>query len=216
MRAGTRSAPEGRALSAIAAHRDRHGQPLDAQVGAVELINVLRPTVAIAHYVTFVGAALHSHPAWRERLWDDDTAVERFVHEVRRISPFFPAAAARVRVPFEFGGTHFPAGRLVLFDLYGTNRDPQRWAEPDRFDPDRFGDWDGSPFDFVPQGGGDHRDGHRCAGEWITIDQMQLAARVLTRDIDYTVPSQDLRVSHRRMPTGPRSGFVIDEVLRRV
>ncbi len=67
-----------------------------------------------------------------------------------------------------------------------------------------------------PQGGGEHHQHHRCAGEWATIELMKTAAIALTRWIDYRVPEQDLRVSLRRMPTLPASGFVMTDVRPRL
>ena len=208
-------APEGRALHTIATHRNQNGDYLDVGVAAVELINVLRPTVAIDRFIVFGAAALHSHPGWRDRLRNDDEAVEWFVQEVRRVSPFFPVTAARVRSSFEWGGVRFPEGRLVLFDRYGTHRHPNLWPDPASFRPERFQAWDGDAFSLVPQGGGEHAAGHRCPGEWITIATMKVAIEILTRTIDYAVPPQDLRISHRRVPTMPNSGFVISDVTRR-
>lgn len=212
VRAGRLATPEDRALARIAGYRDGDGELLDARVAGVELLNVLRPTVAIDRYVVFAALALQEHPRWRERLQEDDDAVEWFVQEVRRHYPFFPAAAAKVAQPFEWHGVRFPEGRLVLYDLYATNHDPAIWDEPSRFDPERFRDRKPGSFELVPQGGGDHASGHRCAGEWLTIDQMKIAARTLARRIDYSVPAQDLRVSLRRMPTLPNSGFVMTDI----
>lgn len=193
--------------------RDAGGRLLDTHVAAVELLNVLRPTVAIDRFVTFAALALHDHPEWRARVRDgDDDTVERFVQEVRRFYPFFPVVAARVRQAFDWNGVHFPQGRLVLLDLFGTNQDPTVWAHPRRFDADRFRGWSGDPFNFIPQGGGDHHEHHRCAGEWITIAVMKTAVEALTRWMDYTVPAQDLRVGRARVPARPDSGFVISSV----
>lgn len=215
VRAGPHDPPvTTRALHVIATHRDRQGHLLDPRVAAVELINILRPTVAIDRFIVFAALALVEHPGWHERLRTSDDEIERFTQEVRRSYPFFPAVAARVRAPFQWGGLQFPAGRLTLLDLHGTNHHPSTWSDPDRFDPDRFRDRTIGTFDLVAQGGGDHDDGHRCAGEWLTITQMELALRVLTRWITYTVPAQDLRVSRRHIPTQPASGFVICDVGR--
>ncbi|MDW3215682.1 MAG: cytochrome P450 [Ilumatobacteraceae bacterium] len=208
------SSPE-RALHTIATHRDSDGRLLDRHVAAVELINILRPTVAIDRFIVFAAVALHSHPAWRERLRTDDDTVEWFVQEVRRTFSFFPFTAARVRQPFDWRGVHFPRGRLVLYDLYGTNHHDELWPKPDTFEPERFRHWDEDPFSLVPQGGGDHAHGHRCPGEWITIETMKVAVEILTRTIDYTVPPQDLRISHRNLPTLPNSRFVLNSVRRR-
>src|SRR5690606_21572837 len=41
------------AINTIAWHRDPDGELLDKQVAAVELLNVLRPSVAVARYIIF-------------------------------------------------------------------------------------------------------------------------------------------------------------------
>jgi cytochrome P450 len=68
------------------------------------------------------------------------------------------------------------------------------------------------PLDLVPQGGGHHETGHRCPGEWATIDLMKTATHRLAARMDYDVPPQDLRLSRRKMPALPNSGFVISDV----
>jgi fatty-acid peroxygenase len=85
-------------------------------------------------------------------------------------------------------------------------------GDPEVFRPDRFREWDGSPFGFIPQGGGDHYADHRCAGEWITIELVKGAVRVLTGSMRYEVPEQDLSIDLSRMPAVPRSRFVISGV----
>jgi fatty-acid peroxygenase len=134
------------------------------------------------------------------------------VQEVRRFYPFFPAVGALVRHNFEWQGYPFPQGQQVLLDLYGTNHDPRLWQEPEVFHPERFCQWDGSPFDFIPQGGGDHNLHHRCPGEWIAIELMQSALRFLLRGIRYEVPQQDLEIDYSRLPALPRSRFMIRHV----
>jgi fatty-acid peroxygenase len=214
VRAGTLPAPEGSALRVITGHRDGRGRPLPRRIAAVELLNVLRPTVAVDRYVVFTALALHDHPGWRERVRADPDATEWLVQEVRRYYPFFPFAAARVRQPFDWQGHHFPAGRRVLLDLYGTNHHPELWPEPERFRPERFAGWRDDPYGLVPQGGGEHLAGHRCAGEWLTIELMKRAVGLLTTAMRYEVPPQDLSLDLGRMPTLPPSGFLIENVRR--
>ncbi|HEX6500055.1 MAG TPA: cytochrome P450 [Micromonosporaceae bacterium] len=214
VRSGNLPAPPGSALRVVAEHRDELGRLLPRRIAAVELLNVIRPTVAVDRFVTFAALALHDHPQWRERVRGDDAATESFVQEVRRYYPFFPLAAARVRRSFEWQGYPFPQGRRVLLDLYGTNHHPQVWPEPERFRPERFTGWTGDPFTLIPQGGGEHSTGHRCAGEWVTIELMKRAVTNLTSAMSYRVPPQDLAVDLSRMPTQPASGFVVDGVRR--
>ncbi|MEU5914693.1 cytochrome P450 [Micromonospora sp. NPDC047527] len=212
-RVGTEPAPAGSALDVIAEHRDARGVLLPHRIAAVELLNVLRPVVAVDRYIAFAALALHDHPAWRQRIRDDE-ATEQFVQEVRRYYPFFPSAAARVRRSFDWAGHHFPRGRRVLLDLYGTNHHPALWLEPELFRPERFAGRRVDPFELVPQGGGDYATGHRCAGEWITIDLMKRAVTNLTSAMTYDVPPQDLTLDLRRMPALPPSGMTLTNIRR--
>jgi fatty-acid peroxygenase len=205
--------PKGSPLRIIAEHRGEDGRLLRSQVAAVELLNLLRPSVAVAVYIVFVAHALHFHPAWRRQLLEGgEVERECFVQEVRRLYPFFPSVLARTRVEFEWRDLQFPKGRRTILDLYGTNHDPRVWTEPKTFRPDRFRDWKGSPFVLIPQGGGDHGRHHRCPGEWITIELMKQAVEILSRRIGYDVPDQDLRIDLTRLPAMMHSGFVIASV----
>lgn len=213
VRAGRQVPHEGQALSVIAKHRNLDGTLLDSRVAAVELLNVLRPTVAVSVYIVSVAHALHLHPEPRAWLGEgDERHQDAFVQEVRRFYPFFPAAAARVSEDFEWNGYPFPSGRRVMLDLYGTNHDPRSWEAPNEFRPERFLERAPTPFNFVPQGGGDHLVNHRCAGEWITIGLMKLALTQLSERMTYNVPPQDLRITRARLPALPRSRFVIQKV----
>jgi len=213
-RQGRLSAGADEALGAVAHHRDLSGNLLDERTAAVELLNVLRPTVAVAYYVTFMAVALHSYAGIKQKVVTGDLDAEWVVQEIRRFYPFFPFVAARVREDFEWRGYRFPIGTRVLLDLYGTNHDRRLWEEPNQFRPERFRDWVGDPFSLIPQGGGDHQTGHRCAGEWVTIELMKGALNALSSSVQYDVPPQDLRVDLSRMPARPNSGFVIANVRR--
>ncbi len=197
----------------IAWHREPDGNLLDTATAAVELINVLRPTVANARFIVWSALALHRHPEWCARFASgDETDLDGFVQEVRRLSPFFPFVGGRVREPFDWRGRRFRKGEWVLLDLYGTNRDGRSYANADQFDPDRFRQREPSAFDLVPQGGGQHETSHRCPGEWLTIDLMKTAVRLLTREMRFAVPPQDLSVALDRIPALPKSGFVMADV----
>lgn len=215
-RTGALTLPERSPLRVLAEHRDDRGRLLPAHAAAVDLLNLLRPTVAVSRYVTFTAHALHRCPDLAARLREgDDDLVEPFVQEVRRYYPLFPLVPALTRRAFRWRDAWFPRGQWVLLDLYGTNHHPALWPEPNRFDPDRFTNWSGDPFGFLPQGGGDHMTGHRCVGERVTIELMKVGLTALTRFMEYEVPDQDLRVSLRRIPAAVASGFVLAGVRRR-
>jgi fatty-acid peroxygenase len=218
VRSGQRTAPPGSALAVVSHHRDSEGELLEPRVAAVELINVIRPTVAICWFVAFAAHALHRWPANRERLRaGDDAFATAFAHEVRRYYPFAPFIGGRTPREVEWDGERVPAGSMVLLDLFGQNHDPDLFPEPYAFRPERFLDESGAavrrigPWELVPQGAGDPRTGHRCPGEDITVALLSSLAVRLAR-LEYTLPEQDLSISLSRIPARPASRVVLTDV----
>lgn len=208
VRVGAVTVSEGSAADVVAWHRDADGQLLSPRLAAVELLNVLRPTVAVCWFVTFAAHALHLWPQHRQRLRTDDAYAEAFAQEVRRFYPFAPFIGGQAVRDLTWRGEPIPAGALVLLDLYGQNHDADLWAEPYTFDPRRFLDGSVGRDELIPQGGGDPSTGHRCPGEDVTLAIIQALVMRLAR-LDYGVPEQDLTISLRRIPARPRSGFVL-------
>lgn len=218
-RAGRRRPVEGSVLAAVASHRDEHGQLLDPHTAGVELLNVLRPTVAVARFAAFGVLALVDSPDWRRRLAAEmderGTAVggelaTAFAHEVRRVYPFVPMLAAVTTRATSFEGCPVAAGQRVLLDIFATNHDPQEWDRPNVFDPERFlgtgAEWSDH---FVPQGGGRAETGHRCPGELVAVGLLALTFARLAQ-LDATLASgQDTTSSWRHIPALPRSGVVL-------
>lgn len=203
------SVSAGSALRSVALHRDEAGELLDTHTAAVEVLNIIRPTVAVAWLVTFAAHALHRWPDNRKALRKGDPAfAEAFAHEVRRFYPFVPFVSGVAADDLLWQGTAIPAGSLVLLDVYGHNHDPELWTDPYAFDPTRFLGRQPESDELIPQGGGDAATGHRCPGEDITVALLQSLATRLAR-MTYDVPAQDLTIPLSRMPTRPRSGFLI-------
>ncbi|MFC6982561.1 cytochrome P450 [Streptomyces cirratus] len=196
-------------LTAVAWHRDADGRLLDPRTAAVELLNIIRPTVALSWFAVFAAHALHSAPVHRDRLrGDDGTYARAFAHEVRRFYPFAPFIGGLAARDLRWRDVPVPEGSLVLLDLYGRNHDPEVWPKPCDFDPCRFMGREPPSNDLVPQGGGDVRTGHRCPGEDIAVGLLTAIVGALA-DLDCDVPEQDLTIPLHRMPTRPRSGFVL-------
>lgn len=170
-RAGRR-APEDSALAVLAA------TDLPIRTAAVELNNVVRPTVAVSWLGVAAARALAGLPGWRDRVRDDAGVRHSFAQEVRRTAPFVPALAGRVRRPVTHDGVDLRTGDRVVLDVRAVNHDPLTWDEPHRFRPERFLDRQPGPYDMVPQGGGTPL-GHRCPGESLTVQLLAETLRVL-------------------------------------
>jgi fatty-acid peroxygenase len=209
VRAGAAAVPAGSAVDVVARHRDADGEQLHPRVAAVEVLNVIRPTVAITWFLAFSAHALIRWPEHRKRLADGDPAyAEAFAHEVRRFYPFAPFVGGRAPRDVDWDGQRIPKNSMVFLDLYGQNHDPDVWGDPYVFRPERFVNHDIGPFELIPQGGGDPRTGHRCPGEQIVVAVLAALAVRLAR-LDADVPEQDLDISLRRIPARPASGVVL-------
>ncbi|MET9470195.1 cytochrome P450 [Streptomyces sp. NPDC006544] len=212
--ASRHAAAAGSPLEAVALHREPDGTLLDPHTAAVELLNILRPTVAIAWFAVFAAHALHRHPGRHEQLRTGGAAHARaFAHEVRRFYPFVPFVGGLAARDLAFDGEDLPAGTLLLLDVYGHHHDPELWDRPYHFDPGRFAGREPEPDELIPQGGGDARTGHRCPGEDLTLSVLAALGPALA-DLDFVVPQQDLSIPLTRIPTRPRSGFALEPARR--
>jgi fatty-acid peroxygenase len=209
-----RLAPAGSALATFAFGPDGGGQVLAPRVAAVELLNVLRPTVAVAYFVAFAVDALDRYPTVRGDCATGEAQVlESFAHEVRRYYPFVPLLGGKARRNFDVDGGHVRKGTRVLLDVRGTLQQADLWAKPDDFDLHRFDGDEPDPWTFIPQGGGDVATGHRCPGERIAIELIKTATRTFS-SASYDVPPQDREIPMSRIPTKPKSGLVVRRVGR--
>nr|WP_294527251.1 cytochrome P450 [uncultured Rhodopila sp.] len=125
---------------------------------------------------------LAANPGWQARLRDEVSGLgllpgealpfdrldalkltEMAFKETLRIIPPAPAVPRRAIRDFVFSGFHVPAGASVAVNPLFTHHMPEIWAEPERFDPERFTDSaqaNRHRFAFVPFGGG----AHMCLG----------------------------------------------------
>ncbi|WP_166982304.1 cytochrome P450 [Paramicrobacterium fandaimingii] len=199
-------------VTRLVRYRDADGGGLDDETAAVELLNLVRPTVAVAHFITFAALALERHPRWAEHVRESDDQLRSFVQEVRRTAPFFPLVGGTADRQLTWMGEEVAEGAWVMLDLFATNRDARVWDDPLMFRPERH-DAGPSPKDaLIAQGAGDYADGHRCPGEPATIELLEEAVLLLTRSMRYDVPEQNLRVDLGTLPARPASGFLIENV----
>ena len=192
-------------LERLAWHEEG-GELLPEPIAGVELLNLLRPTVAVARFITFAALALHVRPQWRDRVSASDADRAAFAREVRRFFPFFPLIGGRATRALEWRGETLPRETWMLLDLFGTDHDPAVWERPRVFDPQRFLGAEGARL-VVAQGAGDFDSGHRCPGEPLTEDLVAVALELLVDGPAFEVPRQDLRINLRRLPAAPQEGF---------
>lgn len=110
----------------------------------------------------------------------DLAALEFTRSVVTEVLRLYPAGWILGRRPLEgvrIAGATVPAGAQVLLNFYGLHRDPEVYADPDRFDPGRWRDGAGGPPrpHLLPFGLGPHA----CLGEGFAMSQILAAAAVI-------------------------------------
>jgi cytochrome P450 len=78
------------------------------------------------------------HPEVLERLRRDPDLVIRLIEELLRYEPPVHALSSRTALAdIAVAGTTIPRGSPVILLLASGSRDPARFRDPERFDPDR-------------------------------------------------------------------------------
>jgi cytochrome P450 len=101
---------------------------------------VLFVTAAIDTTAGLIGNAIHcllERPELADRLRAEDGLVAKVVEETLRFEPPALSCSRTAGLDFELGGVAIPAGSHLLLGLGAANRDPARYAAPDRFDVER-------------------------------------------------------------------------------
>ena len=106
-------------------------------------------------------------------------------------------------------GFVIPAGWGVAAAVWANDREAATFRDPERFDPDRFGEraeQAAHAYAYTPQGAGPPS-GHRCPGFDLTAIFMALFTARLVRGFHWVLPEQDLSLNWALVPPVPRGGL---------
>jgi cytochrome P450 len=114
--------------------------------------------------------------------------LEQVIKETLRLYPPIHVANRRAARDLDFQGHRIAEGTRVLFSIFLTHRHPAHWADPERFDPDRFdlaAHPAPEPFSYLPFGGGPRF----CIGTAMArVEARVVLARILQRYAWTTAP----------------------------
>ena len=137
--------------------------------------------------------------------------LENITREMKRRAPFVAVSFGKARSEFTLEGKTVPAGWMVMLCNFASGNDPDLFANPDRFDPDRFAEGRAEdqkhPTGFFPQGVGEPLKGHKCAGVDYSTLLMKTFIALLVRDYDTRLPAQDLSYQWEKIPPEYASGL---------
>jgi sterol 14-demethylase len=127
--------------------------------------------------------------------------LEASIKETLRLHPPLILLLRLATVPFQVGGFEVPAGKLVGASPSVSNRLPEAFDDPERFDPSRYieprqDDLD-NPWNWIPFGAGRHR----CVGAAFALMQLKAIFCVLLRDweIEAAQPPESYHNDHSKM-----------------
>ncbi|MFD6183029.1 cytochrome P450 [Streptomyces goshikiensis] len=167
-------------ISALVGAHDADGSRLNQD----ELIGNLVLLLAAGFDTTthLLGHGLHQafeHPDLAARLRTEPSLASGYVEETLRFAAPVHATSRFAEADVDVLGTTVPAGTKLLVLLAAGNRDPRRYPEPHRFDPDRP---DIQPLSF---GAG----AHFCLGAPLARVEAQIALPRLLRRFPHLAPA---------------------------
>lgn len=125
-------------LSRMATDTGPKGRMTDTQLVATGVLLLIAGHETTVNLLGNGMLALLRNPAILERLRDASELIPAAVEEMLRYDgpvQFLPQRTTLAEIPL--AGTTIPKGMLVTLALAAGNRDPARFPDPDRFDPER-------------------------------------------------------------------------------
>ncbi|KAJ7978724.1 Flavonoid 3'-hydroxylase [Quillaja saponaria] len=122
------------------------------------------------------------------------TYLQAVVKETFRLHPSTPLSLPRLTAEdCVINGYHIPKGSTVLVNVWAISRDPEQWADPLKFRPNRFlpggekpnVDVKGNDFEVIPFGAGRRM----CVGMSLGLRMVQLLTATLVHAIDWDLPA---------------------------
>jgi sterol 14-demethylase len=126
--------------------------------------------------------------------------LEHAIQEALRLHPPLIILMRKVMHDFHYKGWTVPAGKLVGVSPALSNRMPECFPEPNRYDPSRYEDGrdeDRQLFAWIPFGAGRHR----CVGSAFAMMQLKAIFSDLLRHYDFELPQppETYRNDHSKM-----------------
>ena len=164
-RAAAAAAEVARSFEPLVAGPDR------AQAVATAILLFGAGFATTVHAIANGVLALIRHPAECARLRAEPALLPSAVEEILRFDPPLQRSQRFALEPVEIGGVSIPRGALIVPVLGSANRDPEAFADPDRFDVARDARAQ------VGFGGGIHL----CLGAWLARLEVRVALEALLR-----------------------------------
>ncbi len=166
-----RAHPTDDLLSGLAVGDDPAGRMDDANLVITMILLLIAGHETTVNLITNGTLTLLRYPAELERLRDEPGRAAIVIEELLRYEPPVQFVTRFALADIEIAGVTIPRGSGIRLMLAAANRDPQRFSDPDRFDPDRL---DNEHFGFSSGI-------HYCVGAPLARIEGQVALTALAR-----------------------------------
>jgi cytochrome P450 len=184
-------------LSLLLDARDEEGEGLTDQELRNELLTlVLAGHETTANSIAWAFERLTRHRDSYDRLRDavrsagdpdvGTAYVDATIHETMRVRPVVPVIGRRATVPWQLGDVVAPRGSRILVGIVLTHHRPDVYADPYRFNPDRFVGVKPSTSEWLPFGGGNRR----CLGAALAMEEMRIVVSEIARRTDLEITDE--------------------------
>lgn len=216
----------GDVLDLILGATDDEGNSLSGEV----LRDQLRTMLAAGHETSSTSLAwalyhIHRDENVRARVLDELAEVSTpaeiatlpylgaVIQETLRMHPTVPIVLRRLTGPLTIAGVSCEPGDVVGIALPALHFNPEVWAQPDTFDPDRFVHARPSPFEYAPFGGGYRR----CIGATFAHNELVVAIGTIMQTLDLAPVrgGRPPRAVPRGIATRPSREIVLEVMGRR-
>ena len=197
-------------LAMLLEARHEDGSPMSPQ----ELRDELMTLLVAGHETTASSLAwaferLGRLPSVLSRLVEEidgggDAYLVATIQETLRRRPVLPNVEPRlVKRPIEVGGWTYPTGVCLVPNAYLVHHDPEIYADPYEFRPERFLDEAPGTYTWIPFGGGRRR----CVGAGFAMLEMQIVIRTVLAACELQPAGDGAELARRRNITiSPRRG----------
>ncbi|PJN21422.1 cytochrome P450 [Kitasatospora sp. CB02891] len=134
-----RTEPGDDLISALVATQEHDDRLTDSELLSTCFVLITAGTETTTHLVGNAVLALLRHPDQLARLRADPGLIRGAVDELARYDTVTQAIVRVVAEDLDIGGRTLREGELVYLFLGSTNRDPERFEDPDRLDLSRPG-----------------------------------------------------------------------------
>ncbi len=169
--AARRQSPRDDLISGLIASEEQGQVLTEEEILATAILLLVAGNETTTHLISNAVLALFRNPSEMARLRDDPSLIASAVEEFLRYTGPVHGTGRVAKEDLEVGGQPIKEGEMVFTLLAAANRDPTKYADPDRLDVAR------NPLDHLAFGDGIHF----CLGAPLARAEAQIAIGTLLR-----------------------------------